>query len=254
MLRSRKQYSLSAIVVLLIALGLMIPTSLPPAQALGNYNNPGILPPNSHPLGHTYGEWSAKWWQFVFSIPVADNPLLNDDKCAVGQSGKVWFLTGKFCVGGGCPPVLNVTRSCRIPSGTALFFPIANSEVDNLGVDPPLTLEQLREIAKAGQDGVQSMTAEIDGRPVNGLDPAISSPYRVVSPVFDYTIPENNIYDVFGFDFPPQTVEGAVADGAFLMLAPLSVGQHTIRFTASFGGGFGFDVTYFINVVPRGRY
>ncbi|MGH9839382.1 MAG: hypothetical protein ACREEM_11425, partial [Blastocatellia bacterium] len=205
-------------------------------------------------FGHTYGEWSAKWWQFVFSIPAPDNPLLNDDKCSAGQSGKVWFLTGKLCIGVGCPPVLNVVRTCTIPSGTALFFPIANSEADNLGVVPPLSLEQLREFARLGQDGVLSMTAEIDGRTVNGLDPAISSPYRVVSPVFDYTIPDNNIYQALGLPFGAQTVHGAVADGAFLMLAPLSVGPHVIHFTASFGGGFGFDITYHINVVPRGRY
>jgi hypothetical protein len=38
------------------------------------------------------------------------------------------------------------------------------------------------------------------------------------------------------------------------MLAPLSVGSHVIRFTAQFAGGFGFDITYEINVVPRGQY
>jgi hypothetical protein len=254
MFRNSHRHGPFVAAMLIIILSLTVSTAAPQTQAQGNLGNPGILPPNSHPFGHTYGEWSAKWWQFVFSIPAPDNPLLNDDKCTVGQSGKVWFLTGKFCVGTGCPPVLNVVRTCRIPSGTALFFPIANSEVDNLGVDPPLSLEELREFARQFQDGVQSMSAEIDGRPVNGLSPAISSPYRVVSPVFDYTIPENNIYQAIGLPFGAQTVQDAVADGAFLMLAPLSVGQHTIRFTASFGGGFGFDVTYFINVVPRGQY
>jgi len=254
MFGSRNRHWLNITVAFVVALGLTAPISLPPARAQGNYNNPGILTPNSHPFGRTYGEWSANWWQFVFSIPKDDNPLLHDDKCEVGQSGKVWYLTGKFCLGAGCPPVLNVVRSCTIPSGTALFFPIANNEFDNLGADPPLTLEQLREAARKAQDGVQTMTAEIDGRPVNGLDPAISSPYRVVSPVFDYSIPENSIYDAFGLDFPPQTVSGAVADGVFLMLAPLSVGSHVIHFTASFGEGFGFDITYHINVVPRGRH
>ena len=26
-------------------------------------SNPGILPPNSKPYGHTYGQWSAQHWQ-----------------------------------------------------------------------------------------------------------------------------------------------------------------------------------------------
>jgi len=253
MFRIHKQYWRIVMPILLFGVGAMLAVTPPPIDAKGNQGNPQVVPPHSHPFGLTYGEWSAKWWQFVFSIPVADNPLLHDDKCAVGQSGKVWYLTGKFCVGDDCPAVLDVTRTCTIPSGTALFFPIANTEVDNLGVDPPLTTEQLRAAARASQDGVLSMTCEIDGRPIQGLDPAISSPYRVVSPVFDYTIPDSNIYEVFGLSFPAQTVEGAVADGVFLMLAPLSLGSHVIRFTAQFAGGFGFDIKYEINVVPRGQ-
>src|SRR5947209_6336709 len=39
--------------------------------------NPGVVhPPCSKPYGLTYGEWSAKWWQWVYSIPVGTNPQL----------------------------------------------------------------------------------------------------------------------------------------------------------------------------------
>jgi len=224
-------------------------------------DNPGVLPPQSHPYGLTYGEWSAKWWQFVFSIPAPHNPLLFDDQCAFGQTEPVWFLTGKFCTGGTCETTgfLSATRHCTIPAHTALFFPIANNESDNLGIVPPLTLAQLREQVKANQDSVTSMTCEVDGVPIQGLSPAKTSPYRVVSPVFDYTLPDNNLYQFLGLpellpdlDFGAQTVKGAVADGVFLMLAPLSVGQHVIHFTASFNFDlpFAFDITYHITVTP----
>src|SRR5580765_5316103 len=41
----------------------------------GNQGNPGIAPPNSNPQGHSYGEWTALWWQWALSIPEAINPL-----------------------------------------------------------------------------------------------------------------------------------------------------------------------------------
>ncbi len=102
----------------------------------------------------------------------------------------------------------------------------------------------------ASQETVVSMTCEIDGVAIQGLDSANTSPFRAVSPVFDYTIPDDNLYQFLGLDFGPQTVPGAVADGVFLMLAPLSAGQHVIHFTATFNFGFAFDITYNITVAP----
>jgi hypothetical protein len=41
-----------------------------------------------------------------------------------------------------------------------------------------------------------------------------------------------------------------VADGAYLLVAPLPPGQHTIRFggTGFFGGDFSQDITYHLTV------
>lgn len=250
-LKSNEKHRRSVIgVVIGVVLGLMLLTTVVDARNL----NPGILPPNSHSFGKTYSEWSAAWWQYVFSIPAAHNPLVDEtgEDCNVGQSGKVFFLVGKLCVettGQGCIEV-SATRDCTVPAGKALFFPIANSENDNLGVNPPLTEEELREAAKEFIESVTNMTCEVDGVSIRGLDSSTTTPYRVVSPVFSYAIPDGNIYDLFGLDFDAQTVEGAVADGIFLMLAPLPVGQHVIHFTAEFAGGFSLDITYHITVAP----
>jgi hypothetical protein len=71
---------------------------------------------------------TAKWWQWALSIPVFENPLLDQtgEKCMVGQRGPVWFLVGNF--GGG-----DTTRSCSIPEGKRLFFPVINS----VNIDTP---------------------------------------------------------------------------------------------------------------------
>jgi len=50
----------------------------------------------SHPYGLSYPEWTAKWWQWVFSIPIENNPIKDDMNRSyeLNQSGPVWFLAG----------------------------------------------------------------------------------------------------------------------------------------------------------------
>ena len=62
--------------VVLLACGLATP--LAPAGN-GNDDNPRVLPVNSKPYGLTYGEWSARHWQWLLSLPLTDHPLFGDD-------------------------------------------------------------------------------------------------------------------------------------------------------------------------------
>ena len=92
--------------------------------------------------------------------------------------------------------------------------------------------------------------------PVQGLADPQHSPYRVQSPAFTYTVASHNNLLAAIFDGPciPDgiTVTPAVSDGVFLMLSPLSVGQHTIHFVGVVGpvaSPFFFkDITYNITV------
>ena len=216
------------------------PAPPPPAQ---------VLPPDQEAYGRTWGEWSAAWWQWVTAVPADRHPLLDDtgEHAAEYQSGPVWFLAGKFCIEA-CDAAI-ADRSLTVPAGTALFFPIANAEWDNLGNPPTnLTEENLRALVKQSVDGVTGMACEIDGVPVGGLESVFETPYRVTSPPFDYSIPEDNLYGALGLDFPALRVAGAVSDGVWLMLPPFEAGEHTIHFTASFPGGFNLDITYRVTV------
>src|SRR5688572_18335543 len=84
--------------VLLVAalLSLSAPSAI--ADGKGNAGNPGVLPPQSHPYGKSYGEWAAKWWQWVMSIPADRNPLTDTtgEFADESQSGPVWFAAGTF--------------------------------------------------------------------------------------------------------------------------------------------------------------
>ena len=86
---------------------LLLAAALPTLAGTGNVGNPGILPPQSHAFGKTYAEWSVNYWQWVFSLPATNSPILDTGDCSAGQSGPVWFVAGTF----GCT---TNTRSCTI--------------------------------------------------------------------------------------------------------------------------------------------
>ena len=191
----------------------------PPAQN-GN-PNPGIIPPNAHYAGLTYDEWLAALNQWILAVPAADNANLvgNEDKIAVGQPRHVWFLSNI------AQPV--VDRHFIIPAGTALYASIFGVAADNFlcGPDTNYTVKQLRDIAASIVDSFTNTEVEVDGVPVNDV-----AAYRSTSPVFASTLPDNNVLQYVGCDDAlPGTYGPMVADGYGLLLAPLSVGEHTIH-------------------------
>ena len=213
-------------------------------QRSGHEGGGGVLPPNSHAYGKSMGEWSAEWWKWVFAIPAPTNPLLDmtGADVAVGQSGPVWFLGGGFCTYTDCSH-FTIVRNATIPNGVALFFPIINNECSTLEGNGT-TYYQLRSCASGFQDLATNMTCEVDGTPVRNLDR-----YRVVSPLFTYTVPDNNIFQIFGEDFPGGSTSPSVSDGVYLMLRPLSAGRHVIHVTGEIPTyNFGLDVTYNLKV------
>jgi hypothetical protein len=211
--------------------------------------NPGVLPPNSHAFGNSYGGWSAAWWQYVESQPVSSNPLLDSTGagCREAQSGHVFFLVGANSSG-------SVTRDqCTVPAGKALFFPLVNAFDFEPAKTPLGTWEELE-----GAFGpFFTLRASIDGVAVANLDPA-TTPYRACAgpvarcsaPSFSVFLPAENLFGV-----PEGTYEPTVADGFYLLLAPLSPGSHTITFGGTglfLGGPFSQDITYHLVVVSGG--
>ncbi len=232
-----------------LALALTLAASLP-ATAQGNAGNPTVLPPGSKPYGLSYAEWSVKWWQWVFSLPATNSPILDTGDCSASQSGPVWFLAGSFSPG-------SVTRACTIPAGKALFFPLANAWADNTGCPTytTFTAAELEGFAVSLVDGQGVVTCTIDGVPVQGVASTVGSAYRVGPQVFSYTLAStdnilaNGIGPLFSVDLTcipnGTTVAPAAEDGVYLMVAPLSAGHHAIHFSVA---GF-IEVTYSVTVL-----
>jgi hypothetical protein len=217
--------------ILIIAVFLIFVTSI---SAEGTNIGPNVYPPGSKPFGLTYGEWSAKWWQWAMSIPIKDNPVVdeNGEKCAIGQKdANVWFLAG---TGGG-----EVTRSCNIPAEKAIFFPLLNVECDYFS--PDLTTEaDLRKCAKADQDKATNLQASVDGVAIPDV-----KIYRAQSPLFNVTIPKDNT-----MGYPPGITQ-AISDGFWILLKPLPAGKHTIEFSGSL---VDFTSTGPVNFVSDAKY
>jgi hypothetical protein len=230
------------------------------APAMASESPSNVVPP----YGNVYSQLSKQWWLWAFDTPVrnrnggagqfvangsAKGPAHVD--CTLGQSGPVWFLAGTDPSG----TVHTANRSCTVPQGKALFFPVFDSWVDNLG-SPPGTLSkaELQNAAAAPVNAITRFGTTIDGKPVRALasDP---DDFRARSGRFDYRLPADSLinfsFGPLGFHFPAGTrppQPGAYADGVYLLVKPLSPGQHVLHWTAVSDKGVQQNITYHVTV------
>jgi hypothetical protein len=175
------------------------------------------------PFGLTYGEWAAKWWQWLLTVPRENSPGWDKTgkNCDQNQTDpNVWFLTGEN---------ENLAeRTCTIPADKAILLSVASCEC-SYAEFPDLTTEsELRNYAKSGNN-VSSIEVSIDGVKVEDLEK-----YHVQSPLFDVTLPDNNVLDpppgqTQAVCAPPGQTQ-AVCDAYMLFLKPLPPGDHELHF------------------------
>lgn len=186
---------------------------------------PTVVSPESTYLGMSYGDWSAAWWQFMIETPNA-NAVFGDDSspggydCNMGQTlAPVFFLFG----GGSQNSTAN--RTCKVPAGKAIFFPIINAECSTVE-GPPFyggSEYALRTCAASWGNAtvLNTLKVTVDGFPLPNL-----KNMRAQSPAFTFTaVPTGNLgVEAKGL---------SVSDGFWVLLKPLSRGKHTIHFEAT---------------------
>lgn len=230
-MKSRTKYFLVAVFTMLL---LVVGQTAGPLATTASAGN--VIEVQS--FGSSYGEWSARWWQWLLSIPAAVNPNFDTtgDNAGIGQFDDVWFLAGAF---GG-----TFERKVTVPAGKPLFFPIINTIALK-----PFGFETLLNLRKLASDDINSvistsLEATIDGKAVQNLQN-----FRVRSPAFTVIAPAQGVLPPGQLSVPGNT-DPLVSDGYWLLLSPLSAGSHTIHFHAEKSNGFMLDVTYHLTVGP----
>jgi len=168
-----------------------------------------IYPIDSKPYGYSYGEWGARWWQWLFSIPRSKNPAFDPDgsNSNINQNNRnVFFLCQTYQ-----ERIYSIpNRTVTIPTQRSIFMPIINW-VSVLHVDGE-TDNELAKVAKQRMDIVSNLEITINGRTIrDGLEG-----YRAQSPVFEIALPEDNIISL------PPGITRAVSDGYWLFIKPLN--------------------------------
>jgi hypothetical protein len=196
-----------------------------------SYNGLELYAADSKPFGRTYAEWTARWWQWVLSIPKTENPLVdeNEKNCVNNQSGPVWFLTGTLKG--------PAERSCTIPADKAILFPIINVEASSAEGDGT-TEEALAARVKFEMDQITDMRATIDGTNVEKL-----RQYRIQSPLFNVTLPADNVLGV------PAQITKMMSEGYWLFLKPLEPGKYDLNsFGSCLAGRIKIGVSYHLSI------
>ena len=184
---------------------------------------PCLVPPGDARLrGRTYEQWAGNWLQWALQMPPtnstgATHPWVDYSRFDVSeaQTSDVWFLGAPFG---------RTRRSCRIPSGKALFFPLFVVECSSIEAPPfyGATAEAQAKMARFWADHIVDQFCEFDGAPLSNLEA-----YRVQCPQVNIAVPAPWI---LGQDGGKGTATG---DGYFVFLSPPPPGQHTLHFGGS---------------------
>jgi len=191
----------------------MLLAAMPLALGCGS----GVVPPDARFHGRTYGQWAAEWWVWALNTPPDQSPIddTTGELAAVGQSGPVWFLAGT----NGGP----VERTCTVPRGKALFFPLVNiCDLEFVGDPYAWSAKYALWAISHWVDEAEGLSCTIDGVKVKRL-----CSYRGAGAVRRIALGDSNLWGLPGGCYGPLA-----ADGYWIMLEPLSRGRHEIRFQA----------------------
>ena len=160
--------------------------------------------------GMSQAEWSRAWWQWAGSFKQSESPVADTTGalCGLKQSGQVWFLAGTY-------GTRRTVRTCTVPKGKYLFFPLINYVVM-----PPVgrsvsCMAVMSSAARMTED-VSALVLEVDGVRMENL-----VAHRQAT---------RGCFDMGALAEPKTNVFPSAANGYYVMLKPLSPGRHTLNF------------------------
>lgn len=187
--------------------------------------------------GLTYGYWTVKWWQWIWSIPDSISPLRDDNgkNANVNQPEKdVWFLAGTWAT----EKMIKIPqREVTIPSDRAILFPIINCEANPIEYPQLHTDDDIVNHVVNDENTIVLKEAYINNTAIP-LQRVRSDPI-----LFPLKIPSRDNNEIF-------IETKASADGFWVFLKPLSVGYYDIKFKGACEmGRLNTGVNYKIKIV-----
>ena len=169
-----------------------------------------VVPPSNAVGGLSQSEWSRVWWQWAGSFQSEDSPIADrtGEFCGSKQSGPVWFLAGTY-------GTQRTLRSCSVPQGKYLFFPLINYVVMPTTRQSTDCLSMMSTAASITDKPI-FLLLEIDGVRVEGL----VAHRQATSQCFDMDAKTEERIRIFP----------SAANGYYVMIKPLPPGEHVLNF------------------------
>lgn len=166
---------------------------------------PPLIPPGKPIAGVSQEEWSKRWWRWALSFDEDDGPVADRDGslCAEGQQGPVWFLAGTY-------GTARTVRTCRVPAGKTLFFPLINTityEPDDADESCTSLKRRVAELTPAPD----ALLLDVNGKRFNGLAAHRQATRRC-------------------FHIADDDDTLAAGNGFYVALGPLKKGRYTLNF------------------------
>lgn len=179
-------------------------------SATGRTADSYLLAPGEAVAGKTQETWSREWWQWAGSFDRSVSPVADRSgaACASKQSGPVWFLAGTY-------EVRRTLRTCTVPRGKYLFFPLINYVVLPTG-EGSLTCEAAIRTAADITNDVAQLVLDVDGTRHAGL-----GQHRQAT---------RDCFNLAEKSSPRYEIYPTAANGYYVMLRPLPPGTHTLNF------------------------
>lgn len=178
----------------------------------------------SHPSGTalngiTYGAWTVEWWRWAMSFPSSISPV-NDETgiyANAGQPRDAFFLAGKF----GSENNKFPRRRCIIPHGKSILFPTLNCQANLLEDLDLKTPDAIREHVAKDIDTIVKNDCYVNEIRIPSV--RVPSDPRV----FKMKLMKEHEGDM------QMMSTLAAADGYWVFLKPLPVGEYEIKFRGS---------------------
>ncbi|WP_317932561.1 hypothetical protein [Halioxenophilus sp. WMMB6] len=169
--------------------------------------------------GKSLSEYADMWWQWTYTMSPDLSPVrdLTGKNCHQEQSGDVWFLAGGYGSS-------KIRRTCEVPSGKYVFFPVINMIYypRNPG---SVSCDDVKESAALNNDNLLNIDVTLDL--MHASNPAHTR------------LKSEECFDLLGL--LPSSVNApkiypTASDGYWIMLKPLSKGKHNLKFRARYDG------------------